>query len=131
MNFTLEQIQAIVDGRLWDSVAIFITWDDWGGWYDHVDPPVVETWDHTHAQRPEDEFAEFDGEPFRYGCRVPCLVVDPYAKPAYISNELNSHVSLVKFCTTTFGLDSLTDRDASSNGMGDCIDLTQTPNPTP
>lgn len=131
MNFTLEQIQAIVDGRLWDRVAIFITWDDWGGWYDHVDPPVVETWDHTHAQRPEDEFAEFDGEPFRYGCRVPCLVVGPYAKPAYISNELNSHVSLVKFCTTTFGLDSLTDRDASSNGMGDCIDLTQTPNPTP
>jgi phospholipase C len=131
MKWTLEQIRAIVDGGLWDSTAIFITWDDWGGWYDHVDPPVVETWDHSYAQRPEDEFTQFDGQPFRYGSRVPCLVVGPYAKPGYISSQLNSHVSLVKFCTTTFGLDSLTDRDAASNGMSDCIDLTQTPNPSP
>lgn len=38
MTWTLNQIQAVVDGGLWDPVAIFITWDDWGGWYDHADP---------------------------------------------------------------------------------------------
>jgi phospholipase C len=69
--------------------------------------------------------AEFDGQPFRYGSRVPCLVVGPYAKPGHISSQLNSHVSLLKFCQTTFGLDSLTERDAGSNGMSDCIDLNQ------
>ena len=127
MAWTLNQIQAVVDGGLWDRVAIFITWDDWGGWYDHVDPPVVETWDHTHAQRPADEFQQFDGQPFRYGSRVPCLVVGPYAKAGHISKQLNSHVSLLKFCETTFGLDPLTDRDASANGMSDCLDLSQAP----
>ena len=131
MTWTMEQVSAIVEGGLWDNVAIFITWDDWGGWYGHVEPPVVETWDHTKAQRPPDEFAEFDGDPFLYGCRVPCLVVGPYAKPGHISHQLNSHVSVVKFCTTTFGLDSLTDRDANSNGMTDCIDLEQPPNAAP
>ena len=130
-NWTLEQISAIVQGGLWGKVAIFITWDDWGGWYDHIDPPVVEKWDHTHAQHPGEEFPQFDGQPFRYGCRVPCLVVGPYAKPAHISHQLNSHVSLVKFCAITFGLDPITHRDASSNGMTDCIDLTQQPNPAP
>ena len=127
MAWTLNQIQAVVDGGLWDRVAIFITWDDWGGWYDHVDPPVVEAWNHTHAQRPADEFQQFDGQPFRYGSRVPCLVVGPYAKPGHISKQLNSHVSLLKFCETTFGLDPLTDRDASANGMSDCLDLSQVP----
>ncbi|MUL64669.1 hypothetical protein BOO86_09370 [Mycobacterium sp. CBMA 234] len=131
MAWTVRQIQAIVEGGLWDRVAIFITWDDWGGWYDHVEPTVVETWDHAHAQRPDDAFTEFDGQPFRYGSRVPCLVVGPYAKPGHISSQLNSHVSLLKFCENNFGLDALTDRDAAANGMTDCIDLTQTPNPAP
>ncbi|CAM5697041.1 alkaline phosphatase family protein [Mycolicibacterium aubagnense] len=131
MAWTLEQIQAVVDGGLWERVAIFITWDDWGGWYDHVEPKVVETWDHTHAQRPDDEFAEFDGQPFRYESRVPCLVVGPYAKPGHLSSQLNSHVSLLKFCETNFGLDPLTERDAAANGMTDCFDLTQPLNPAP
>src|SRR3984893_4910986 len=122
---------ALAAGGLWDRVAIFITWDDWGGWYDHVDPPVVETWDHTHAQRGADALAEFDGQPFRYGSRVPCLVVGPYAKPGHISRQLNSHVSLLKFCEDLFGIDPLTDRDGAANGMSDCIDLSQVPNPHP
>src|ERR1700757_2628843 len=47
---TVSYVYAIAEGGLWDSVAIFISWDDWGGWYDHVDPPAVENWDHTHAR---------------------------------------------------------------------------------
>jgi phospholipase C len=113
-QFTMEQIAAVVEGGLWDKVAIFITWDDWGGWYDH-----------------EDEFSEFDGDPFRYGSRVPCLVVGPFSKPGHLSHQLNSHVSLVKFCVTTYGLDPLTDRDAAANGMTDCFDFSQSPNPAP
>jgi phospholipase C len=58
-------------------------------------------------------------------------VVGPYAKPGHISAQLNSHVSLLRFCQFTFGLDALTDRDAASHGMTDCIDTSQQPNAHP
>jgi len=127
MQWSVEQVNAIVAGGLWDSTAIFITWDDWGGWFDHVDPPVVELWDSTKAQRPADAHPEFNGDPFRFGSRVPCLVLSPYAKPGHVSAQLNSHVSLVTFCQTIFGLSPLNHRNSASNGMSDCFDFTQPP----
>lgn len=130
-NWSAEQIQAVIDGGLWDRSAIFITWDDWGGWYDHVTPPVVETWNHRMAQHPADAFPQFDGDPFRYGSRVPCLAVGPYAKAKHISNQLNSHVSLIRFCEDNFGLSPINKRAADSNGMSDCFDLKQKPLPPP
>lgn len=130
-QWTADQVAAIVAGGLWGSTAIFITWDDWGGWFDHVVPPVKEVWQHTLAQRPADAFPEFDGQPFRFGSRVPCLVVSPYAKPGHISHQENSHVSLVRFCETNFGLAPLNQRDAASNGMSDCFDFAQQPLPPP
>jgi phospholipase C len=127
MHWTVEQIKAIVAGGLWASAAIFITWDDWGGWFDHVLPPVVEKWDSSRAQRPADAFPEFNGQPFRYGSRVPCLVLSPYAKAGHISHQLNSHVSLLKFCADNFRLQPLNQRDGNSNGMSDCFDFNQRP----
>jgi phospholipase C len=126
-QWTAEQIDAIVAGGLWDKTVIFVTWDDWGGWFDHVVPPMKETWNSSMAQRPADAFPEFEGQPFRWGSRVPCLVISPYAKPDYISHQENSHVSLVKFCETTFGLSALNERDGASNGMTDCFDFNQRP----
>jgi phospholipase C len=73
-RWTAKQIDAIVAGGLWEKTAVFVTWDDWGGWFDHVTPPVKETWSSARAQRPADAFPEFDGQPFRFGSRVPCLV---------------------------------------------------------
>jgi phospholipase C len=127
MRWTADQVDAVVAGGLWDRVAIFITWDDWGGWYDHVEPPVKERWSSAHAQRPEDANTAADGDPFRFGSRVGCLVLGPYAKAGHVSSEENSHVSLVRFCEDTFGLAPLNERDGGSNGMRDCIDLTQAP----
>jgi phospholipase C len=94
-------------------------------------PPVRELWDHTHAQRSEDANAQFDGQPFRFGSRVPCLVLSPYAKAGHICSQENSHVSILKFCEDTFGLGALTERDRQSNGMVDCFDLTQNLLPAP
>lgn len=130
-QWTADQVAAIVAGGLWGSTAIFITWDDWGGWFDHVVPRVLERWQHTLAQRPADAFPEFDGQPFRFGSRVACLAVSPYAKPGHISHQENSHVSLVRFCETNFRLAPLNPRDGSSNGMSDCLDLAQPPLPPP
>jgi phospholipase C len=113
MQWTVEQVDAIVRGGLWPKVAVFITWDDWGGWYDHVDPPVVETWR--------------DGTPFRYGSRVPCLVLGPYARSGLVSSVPRSHVSLLRFCETLFGLPPLGARDRAADDMRDCFDFARPP----
>lgn len=62
---------------------------------------------------------------------MPCLVIGPYAKPGYVSSQVNSHVSLVRYCQTLFGLPPLNNRDGASNAMSDCFDLTQAPNNPP
>lgn len=117
MRWTVEQVEAIARGGLWPKTTVFITWDDWGGWYDHVDPPEVERW--------------CDGTQFRDGSRVPCLVLGPYAKSGYISKARHSHLSLVRFCETRFGLPPLNERDAAADDMTDCFDFTQRPLPAP
>jgi phospholipase C len=121
MQWTVDQVNAIVQGQLWPKTVIFITWDDWGGWFDHIDPPNVELWkdDGTHPQ--------FDATQFRYGSRVGCLVLSPYAKSGYVSKALHSHVSLLKFCETTFALPPLNHRDADADDMSDCFDFTRQP----
>lgn len=114
MEWTVRQVDAVVRGGLWAKTAIFITWDDWGGWYDHVDPPAVEIW-------------KADGTQFRYGSRVGCLVLSPYARRGYISHALHSHVSLLRFCETTFGLRALNARDRAADDMSDCFDFSALP----
>jgi phospholipase C len=116
-DWTASQLQAVVSAGLWPQVAVFITWDDWGGWWDHVTPPQVEKWT--------------DSTQFRYGGRVGCLVLSPYAKKGYISKQLHSHVSLIKFCENTFGLPSLNARTKAADGMEDCFDFKQSPLPPP
>ncbi len=117
MNWTVQQVNAIVQGGLWPSTAIFITWDDWGGWADHVEPPLLEKWS--------------DGTQFRLGTRVGCLVLSPYAKQGYISTKQKSHVSLLKFCETIYGVQPLNTRDAAADDMLDCFDFKQSPAPPP
>src|SRR5438309_10336750 len=108
MQWTVQQVDAVVRGGLWSKTAIFITWDDWGGWFDHVDPPNVEAW------KDDGSHPAWNGTQFRYGTRVGCLVLSPYAKVGHISSVLHSHVSLLKFCETTFGLAPLNARDRAA-----------------
>jgi len=125
MQWTVDQVNAIVKGGLWPNSVIFITWDDWGGWWDHVDPPNVETWN-----RPT-PLPSYNKTQFRYGSRVGCLVLSPYAKTNYISKQFHSHISLVKFCETLLGLAPLNARDQKSDDMSDCFDFNQQPAPPP
>jgi phospholipase C len=75
-------INAVMRGPDWDSTAIFITWDDWGGFYDHVVPPAV------------------DGQ--GYGLRVPGLVISPYAKRGYVDHQTYSFDAYLKFIEDDF-----------------------------
>lgn len=111
--WTKTQVDAIVSAGLWPKVAIFITWDDWGGWWDHVAPPEVERW--------------ADGTQFRYGGRVGCLAVSPYARAGHVSHEVHSHVSLLRFCEDNFGLDHINQRTTNADPMTGCFDINQAP----
>jgi len=106
-NWTIEQINAIMQGPDWNSTAIFVTWDDPGGFYDHVAPPY------------EDQFG--------LGPRVPLLIISPYAKAAYISHTQYEPSSVLKFIEERWGLQPLTERDANANDTTDSFDFTQTP----
>jgi hypothetical protein len=106
-NWTVTQLNAIMNGPDWNSTAIFITWDDFGGFYDHVPPPQV------------------DG--FGLGMRVPLLIISPYAKAGYISHTQYEFASILKFIETRFGLPPMATRDANANDMTDSFDFTQTP----
>ncbi len=108
-NWTVEQINAIMNGPDWDSTAIFLTWDDFGGLYDHVPPPVVDNWG--------------------LGPRVPFLIISPYARAGYISSTQYEFSSVLKFIEERFGLAPLTERDAEANDTTDSFNFSQTPLP--
>ncbi len=112
-NYAVRVLNAVMSGPQWSSTAVFLTWDDWGGFYDHVLPPTVERWS--------------DGTPFRYGRRVPCIVVSPYARVGYVSKKLHSHLSLFQFIESAFGVEPLNDRDRLASNMDDCFNFSQTP----
>jgi len=94
----------------WKDTAIFITWDDWGGWYDHV-PPVIER--------------DVNQKDYQLGFRVPLLVVSAYSpKVGYISNRDYDFGSIVKAIEGIFGLGSLGFADArASNDLHDFFDF--------
>jgi phospholipase C len=91
--YVTRLVNAIMRGPNWKSTAIFLTWDDWGGFYDHVAPPVV------------------DGN--GYGLRVPGLVISPFARAGYIDHQTLSFDSYAKFIEDDFlggqRLDPVTD----------------------
>jgi phospholipase C len=107
MSYVTGLVNAIMQGPEWNSTAIFITWDDWGGFYDHVSPPKV------------DEFG--------YGIRVPGLVISPYAKQGYIDHKTYSFESWLKIVEERFGVASMTKRDRDALDMIDTFDFTQKP----
>jgi phospholipase C len=98
-------VDSLGSGQYWDSVAIFVTWDDFGGFYDHVAPPQVDS--------------------YGYGFRVPCLIIAPYAKQGYIDSTVNDHTSILKFVEEQYGLTSLSTRDQAANGMQEAFDFSK------
>ena len=101
-------VNTIGKSKFWDSTAIFVQWDDWGGLYDPVPPP----------------FEGYDG----VGFRVPLLVISPYAKKNYVSHVHYETASVLRFAEDLFDLGRLAaaDRRAASPA-GDCFDFTQKP----
>jgi len=100
-------VNAIGSSQYWNSTAIFVTWDDWGGWYDHVKPPLYNS--------------------YELGFRVPLIIISPYARPGYVSHVQHEFGSILKFVETTFGLGSLGFTDVRADDLGDCFNYAQPP----
>jgi phospholipase C len=115
-SWVAQIVNAIGTSAYWSNTAILITWDDWGGWYDHVPPPKslvdCSQW----------------GCGYVYGFRVPLIVVSPFAKRAYVSHTVHDFGSILNFVEASFGLPSLGYADAAAaDNLGDCFDFSQTP----
>jgi phospholipase C len=107
MAYVTGLVNAIMEGPDWNTTAIFISYDEWGGFYDHVPPPVV------------------DGEGF--GLRVPGIIISPYARSGYVDHRVYSSASWLKIVEDRFGLPPLTTRDASAASMLEAFDFDQPP----
>jgi phospholipase C len=107
-------VNAVGKSKDWDSTAIVVVWDDWGGWYDHVPPPQL----------------DYRG----LGIRVPCIIISPYARKGYVSHTQYEFGSILKFVEEAFSLPSLGTlgagsgyTDARANGLDDSFDFTRAP----
>jgi phospholipase C len=101
-------VNTVGQSKFWDSTAIFIQWDDWGGLYDHVPPP----------------YKDYDG----LGFRVPLIILSPYSKHDYVSHVQYETASVLRFAEDLYGLGRLAAADKRANNpAADCFDFTQQP----
>ncbi len=106
-------VNTVGNSQYWSNTAIFVTWDDWGGWYDHVPPSAI----HNN---------------YEYGFRVPLIVISPYAKAGYVSHVAHHFGSILKFVETNWGLPAIgagtySDAYSDTDDLADCFDYSQAP----
>lgn len=99
------EINDIMKSAYWSSSAIILTWDDYGGWYDHVAPPQVDQ--------------------YGLGFRVPALIISPFAKHGVVDHTLSEHSSTLRLIETLFNLPSLGTRDAKASDLLDAFNFNQ------
>ena len=108
----------------WKSSALFVTWDEHGGFYDHVNPPhACPPDDYPPVQYVDKVLTNMPGAFDHYGPRVPLFVVSPYAKRGFVSHRVTDHTSILRFVETRFNLPALTNRDANADPLFDVFDF--------
>ncbi len=95
--WTMSVVGAIMSSPMWNRTAILLTWDESGGFYDHVPPPQVDGWG--------------------YGFRVPMIVISPFAKRGFVDHDVMDHTSILKLIATNWRLPMLTPREANASDM--------------
>jgi phospholipase C len=103
-------VSAVANSSAWSSTAIVITYDEGGGFFEHLNPPIA-----------CDTYTSPD---FRQrGMRVPLMIISPYAKAGYVSHTVTDHASVLRMIQARFNLGALTIRDANSSGLLDMFDF--------
>ncbi len=108
-NWTVRMLNALMRSDEWDSTVVVLTWDDFGGFYDHVPPPHVDV--------------------YGLGPRVPLIVISPFARSGYVDHTTLEFSSVLKLIETVFDLGSLTRRDRTADDMLGMLDLAAPPTP--
>lgn len=106
-SWVASVVNAIGKSQYWDDTAIFVTWDDWGGWYDHVKPRQLNS--------------------YELGFRVPLIVISAYARRGFVSHRRHEFGSILKFAEKVLGLDSLGTTDVRSDDLSDCFNFVRPP----
>ena len=106
-RFVKTLLQSLMQSAAWPSSAFLLTYDDWGGWYDHVAPPQVDA--------------------YGYGFRVPALLVSPYARRGAVDHTTLDFTSILRFIEDNWSLPSLSSRDASANSIVGGFDFAAAP----
>jgi hypothetical protein len=119
--YSASIVDAVLQSPQWASTALFFTYDEHGGYYDHVPPPPAPIPDDIPPRitSPPDQPGAFD----RYGMRVPGFVISPFARADYVSHVVHDHTSILKFIETKWNLEAMTYRDANADDLLDCFDL--------
>jgi phospholipase C len=104
-----DTVREIMASEYWPRVAVVLTYDEGGGWFDHVRPPAV------------------DG--YGLGSRVPTLVVSPHARRGVVAHGQYDHASILKLIEWRFGLEPLTERDRRAAAFLEAFDFTRPARP--
>jgi phospholipase C len=108
-NWTVRTLNALMQSPLWSSTAVFLTWDDFGGFYDHVPPPA--------------------GDLISYGPRVPMIVISPFARRHFVDHSRYDFGSLLRYAEDKYGLPSLSKYDHDASSIVGAFDFSQAPAP--
>ncbi len=119
--FMAQVVQALGSSPLWRSTLLILTYDEHGGYYDHVPPPAALAPDPIPPMVQPGE-STYDGF-HRYGFRVPAVLVGLYIKRNYVSHVVYDHTSILAFLERKWNLPALTHRDANGNDLTDFLDL--------
>jgi phospholipase C len=115
-----ERVRALIASPYWRTSALFFTYDEGGGFFDHVPPPAACAPD---AIAPKLDDGAERGDFARYGFRVPFVAVSPFAKRHYVSHMVQDHTSILKFIESKWNLPALTARDANASDLHDLFDF--------
>jgi phospholipase C len=123
-QFVAKVVQALMASSNWRRSVLFYTYDEHGGFYDHVPPPPAIKPDRIP---PRLAAGDASGDYDRYGMRVPLIAVSPYSRRNYVSRVVQDHTSILKFIETVWNIGALTFRDANARDMTDYFDFRQRP----
>jgi phospholipase C len=123
-QYLSDVVNAVMHGPQWSKTLMIWTYDEWGGWYDHVPPPAAIPPDDVLPDLPPGSLpGGFD----RYGFRVPAGVISPYARRDFVSHTVYDHTSILKTVETKWNLPALTRRDANASDVLAMVDLDAAP----
>ncbi len=108
-NWTVDELNALMRSPLWSSTAVFLTWDDFGGFYDHVAPPYLNL--------------------ISYGPRVPTMIISPYARPGFVDHQQYDFASILRYIEDKYHLPQLNTYDRLAKDISAGLDFTQHPLP--